>query len=465
MSSIKVNTSQIGSSPNTSDHFYVKSNGNGTLDFVRGTLELPTSTLLSVDESDNIDIPHDVIANECIVPAANFSNPSEAVNVESFNSLGAGTDYNYHVTSSAEYAMPAVHIDDTSYGSAIVMDSSGNIYWAVASTYQNVSYNGNTSYVYKITPDGNITTFASQVLDGPYATDLVIGGDGSIYWAILSSHKLPEDYNHTSYIYKITPGGTKTTFASQSGVGAQDTALVFDSSGNLYWALVYSYDGSTRALTAYVYKITPEGTNTQFASQATIGSIGTSLVFDSNGNLYWAIVNNYNGTTYSQTSYVYKITPGGTLTTFASQATTGGFRTDLIFDSSGNLYWAINNYYSGTTYTQTSYVYKITPGGTKTTFASQIFYGALTTALAIDSNGVLYWAVGNVDTGFHFFRITSTGQLAKIFVHSNVLTVSATDIFIDPSDNIIISACMPYDLGGIPKNSRLSILYAQPFLS
>jgi hypothetical protein len=164
----------------------------------------------------------------------------------------------------------------------------------------------------------------------------------------------------TSYVYKITPAGTLTTFASVATSGGTGTSLIFDSTGNLYWAVNNYYNGTTYNQTSYVFKITPAGTLTTFASQATIGAQGTSLVFDSTGNLYWAVSNNFNGTTWTLTSYVYKITPAGTKTTFASAATNGAFGTSLIFDSTGNLYWAVNNQYNNTTYNQTSYIYTMT---------------------------------------------------------------------------------------------------------
>lgn len=95
---------------------------------------------------------------------------------------------------------------------------------------------------------------------------------------------------------------------------------------------------------------------TEFASQATIGPFGTALAFDTSGNLYWAVSNYYNGTTYNLTSYIYKITPGGTKTTFASQSGFGTASSTLVFGGN-NLYWALMNYGESTSPCQNSYIY------------------------------------------------------------------------------------------------------------
>jgi hypothetical protein len=91
---------------------------------------------------------------------------------------------------------------------------------------------------------------------------------------------------------------------------------------------------------------------------ATIGAVGNAIAFDSAGNLYLAITNHYNGSSYNLTSYVYKITPAGSMTTFASIATNGANEGRLILDTNKNLYWAITNIYNGSTYNLNSYIYR-----------------------------------------------------------------------------------------------------------
>ena len=98
-----------------------------------------------------------------------------------------------------------------------------------------------SSTIFKFTPAGTTSTFASG-LNGPYG--LAFDGSGSLFEA---------DYN-SSTIFKFTPAGTKSTFAS----GLSNPAgVAFDSSGNLFEA----DQGS-----GTIFIFTPAGTKSTFAS-------------------------------------------------------------------------------------------------------------------------------------------------------------------------------------------------------
>jgi hypothetical protein len=108
----------------------------------------------------------------------------------------------------------------------------------------------------------------------------------------------PGDLYETDYgsgmIFKFTPPGTKSTFAS--GLN-HPYAAAFDGSGNLFEA----DQGS-----GTIFKFTPAGTKSTFASGL---NNPTGLAFDGSGNLFEAD----NG---SNTIFIF--TPGGTRSTFAS---------------------------------------------------------------------------------------------------------------------------------------------------
>src|SRR5438874_1569298 len=100
------------------------------------------------------------------------------------------------------------------------------------------------------------------------------------------------------------------------------------------------------AVSGSIYKFTPAGTRTTFA---TLLQRPVALAFDVSGNLFESDRDSGN---------IFKFTPAGMQTTFASGL---DHPVGLAFDSSGNLFEADRN---------TAAINKFTPGGTKTAFAS-----------------------------------------------------------------------------------------------
>src|SRR5437763_1838525 len=95
-------------------------------------------------------------------------------------------------------------------------------------------------------------------------------------------------------IFKFTPAGTQSTFAS--GLN-RPTWLAFDGQGNLFEA---DFTSGT------IFKFTPAGTKSTFASGLNVPG---GLAFDSSGNLF----ESDNG---SNTIFIF--TPAGTKSTFAT---------------------------------------------------------------------------------------------------------------------------------------------------
>ncbi|MGA2076792.1 MAG: choice-of-anchor tandem repeat GloVer-containing protein [Terriglobia bacterium] len=268
----------------------------------------------------------------------------------------------------------------------LVQGSDGNFY----GTARNGGSGGdNGGTVFKITPDGTLTTlysFCSQsnCTDGlyPYA-GLVQGTDGNFYGTtnIGGANNVPVG-NGT--VFKITPSGALTTlysFCSQSGCtdgnGPSAGSLVQATDGNFYGTT--GGGGATdNGGNGTVFKITPSGTLTtlySFCSQSncTDGALPTGLVQATDGNFY--------GTTYCGganagsldcsspgAGTVFKITPSGALTTLYSFCSQSGC-TDgvtpyagLVQGSDGNFYGTTNA--SGGEYNFSSgygTVFKLTP--------------------------------------------------------------------------------------------------------
>jgi uncharacterized repeat protein (TIGR03803 family) len=233
--------------------------------------------------------------------------------------------------------------------------------------------------VFKITPSGTLTTlysFCSQTNcadgDAPQAGLLVQAANEDLYGTTLSGGASPGPYGFGGgTVFKITPSGTLTTlysFCSQSGCtdgGGPEAGLVQATNGDLYGTTQYGGANSYGT----VFKITPGGTLTtlySFCPQSgcTDGAEPEAgLVQAANGDFYGTTSGGGANGNYGT---VFKITPGGTLTTlysFCSQTNcTDGFqpRAGLVQATNGDLYGttvggaASGNYNYGT-------VFKITP--------------------------------------------------------------------------------------------------------
>jgi hypothetical protein len=156
----------------------------------------------------------------------------------------------------------------------------------------------------KITPNGNVTTFAGSSAGFTNANGTSAKFNGPRYIAVDSKGNLYVSDTNSHRIRKITPRGDVTTFAGSSAgfTNANGTSAKFngpmgvavDPNDNLYVA-----DNGNKA----IRKITPSGDVTTFAGSGTIGSAdgsGTSAQFNGpygivvypNGDLYVADYDN-----------------------------------------------------------------------------------------------------------------------------------------------------------------------------
>jgi uncharacterized repeat protein (TIGR03803 family) len=291
--------------------------------------------------------------------------------------------------------------------------------------------------VFKITPSGTLTTlysFCSQsgCTDGELPeAGLVQATNGDLYGTAEAGGA-----HSGGTVFRITPGGKLTTlysFCSQSGCtdgGYPEAGLVQATNGDLYGT---TYGGGARGY-GTVFKITPSGTLTtlySFCSQSgcTDGAAPhAGLVQATNGDLY--------GTTFAggaNCSYpcgtVFKITPGGTLTTLYSFCSQAGC-TDGE-DPEAGLVQAANGDLYGTTSAGGAHsggaVFKITPSGTLTTLYSfcsrsgctdgAVPEGGLVQATNGDLYGTTYaGGAGSYGSGFGtVFKITPSGTLTTFY--------------------------------------------------
>ncbi len=214
------------------------------------------------------------------------------------------TDNLYAVNADGSYNPVITNIP--SYISQMAFDPSGNLY-ALGWYPSNV--------LYKITPSGSVSTFATPPGNG---ADWGMACDtaGNVYVADNSAN--------AGTIIKYSPNGAPSTFATGLGGGVELGSMVFDGSGNLFVSKAFTSGSPTQA---DIYRITPGGTVSTYATVACHEALG--LAFDKAGNLY------ADGDYALDPWVIYKITSDGGVSTFA----TGLCEPEgLVIDPSGNLY-------------------------------------------------------------------------------------------------------------------------------
>jgi uncharacterized repeat protein (TIGR03803 family) len=259
----------------------------------------------------------------------------------------------------------------------LVQGTDGNFY---GTTY-NLGANGIGPYgtVFRITPGGTLTTlysFCSQsgCSDGESPTGAFLQAINGKFYGTTSAGGA----NGDGTVFEITTGGMLTTlysFCSQSGCadGATPFAgLVQGSNGDLYGTTAY---GGANGL-GTVFKVTPVGTLTVLHSFA--GPDGANPIA---GLVQTPYRDLYGTTGYGGSSSnceegcgtIFKITPGGTLTTlhsFDGSDGSGPIVSELVQAPDGNFYGTTQ--YGGSTSDANceegcGTVFRFTYGGTLTT--------------------------------------------------------------------------------------------------
>jgi len=225
----------------------------------------------------------------------------------------------------------------------IAFDRQGNLFVA----------NAGNNTISKVTPAGELSTFAHDRLLAPQA--LAVDKYGNVYAA-----------NVDSTITKVTPTGEASIFVS-SGLSTP-IALAFSASGNLF---VSNAGNNT------ICVVTPAGVVTSFVDLPP-GRLYPSegLAFDDRGNLYVA---NRGNTPLSRT--IDRFTPAGADSVFVENAPGFSEVQFLAFDRSGNLYVANGG---------NDTISKVTPARVVTTFANSGLNNP--EGLAFDTSDNLYVA-------------------------------------------------------------------------
>ncbi len=277
--------------------------------------------------------------------------------------------------------------DGSGPGSGVIQDSVGNLYGTT-----NGGGPANAGVVYKLDATGHETLLYSFTggADGANPHAVIMDSADNLYGTTSGGGAAG-----AGVVYKLDRTGQETVlynFTGGADGGDSEAGLIFDSAGNLYGTT----NGGGVAGAGVVFKLDTTGHETvlySFTGGADGGQVLSGVVRDSAGNLYGTTVSGGGVPHYG--GVVYKLDPTGHETVLHSftYGADGGFPWgDVTFDSAGNLY--------GTTWSggppsgdDPGVVYKLDPAGNFTvvyTFTGFADGGGSRSNVVFDSAGNLY---------------------------------------------------------------------------
>ncbi|MGA2177435.1 MAG: choice-of-anchor tandem repeat GloVer-containing protein [Verrucomicrobiota bacterium] len=302
----------------------------------------------------------------------------------------------------------------------LVQGSDSNFY----GTTQYGGTNENYGTVFEMTPAGALTTLVSfNGTNGSYpAAALVQGTNGNFYGTTQSGGA-----SGMGTVFEVTSAGVLTTLVSFNNTdGAVPLpGLVQGTNGNFYGTTFQGGDVSIDGLFGNsgggtVFEMTPAGVLTRLVefSGANGENPAGGLVQGTNGNFYGTT--SIGGNLSLNAGYgfgtVFKMTPGGALTTLVSFNLTNGYNPTaaLVQGSDGNFYGTTTGGGAGVGGT----VFKMTPAGVLTTLVS--FNGANgsqpSAGLVQGSDGNFYGTAeyGGANGLGTVFQVTTNGTLTTL---------------------------------------------------
>lgn len=325
------------------------------------------------------------------------------------SNLAAGGVMDYINSSTSTTFNHSSYLDTAQYGTqycqdtAMAMDASGNIYWALVTDVAGAT----NCKLLKISPTGEILYTYTVISPQATSTALVVDPGGPVYWAIANYSALSGS-PATSTVYRYNPtSGATNLYWSETVIGSYGTALAYVN-GSLYWALSFGGTTSDSGM-CYTFRLTGiTGTTAQYhvlyASQTGHLAMRTSLL-GVGTSIFWAITNTWNGTTSTLPCSIYNITsaiaPSASPAFAANTAPALVTRTMIsavdisMVHQAGYIHWATACGNEHTTSQQNQchlYRTRISDGATHIS-GERWFDHAVSTSVAIDPTGILYWAI------------------------------------------------------------------------
>ena len=283
-------------------------------------------------------------------------------------------------------------------------------------TYSGLFPTINSGTVFRVTPDGGFTSVLTfNYNTGAYPVGgLVQGSDGAFYGTTLLGGAAD-----SGTVFRISTNGVLTTLIAfnYNNGDAPEAGLMQGSDGNFYGTA--SEGGAAGDGT--VFKMTPNGTLTTLISFNRWDNNGEGPYAPFAGLVQGTDSNFYGTTAFGGASglgTVFKMTPGGVLTTLVSFNWDNGAYpyAGLVRGSDGNFYGTTKQ---GGTSISYGTVFRMIPAGTVTTLASfNVGNGSYPVArLLLASDGNFYGTTtqGGEKGYGTVFQMTTNGALTTLF--------------------------------------------------
>lgn len=330
--------------------------------------------------------------------------------------------------------------------SGLMLGTDGNFYGTTEGGGANCATSNGCGTIYKITTSGKLSTLYSfcsldECADGSAPSGgLVQGTDGNLYGTTTYGGASNNCSLGCGTIFKLTAGGNLTTLYSFTGPpgGLYPTSRLMQATdGNFYGTTETGGVNCCGAGWGLFFKITPLGTFTPIYSFCSLADCADGDFPDSgviqarDGNFYGTTREGGNGSSTNcpgGCGTVFKITPGGSLTTLHNfSASTDGFSpsTGLIQAIDGNFYGTtVEGGYNFTCPGGCGNIFEMTPAGFVTNLYNlnvSVDGSDLISPLVQFTDGSFYGTtyVGGPDgAGTVFSLSTGLGSFVKVLPHS-----------------------------------------------
>ena len=226
------------------------------------------------------------------------------------------------------------NLPDNQYPDTSMLQAADGNFYGTFRYYKN-AYNLPGS-IFKLTPDGTLITLHQfNVTDGDSPTALIQANDGNFYGATSAGGS-----GGYGTVFEITPDGVFTTLHNfTTNEGTYPLApLIQATDGNFYGTTSASQNGTGDGT---IFEMTADGTLSTIHNfvDAEGSDLQTALIQGRDGTFYGLTSGSFGGTgVFAGT--LFKLTPGGGLTTLHTFADPDGILpfVGLLLDANGNIY-------------------------------------------------------------------------------------------------------------------------------